>query len=306
MSITFPPSPGGRRIAAGIILGLAAMAPLAAQNRLYVFEPDNKYHLVAKVREDRPLIMADGQLVAGHGQRYALKKNGEYLPVFIAVQDMEAMSTAQRSLTVGVLDLQTFNNEFHFRAKFESAEPLEDVFLVLELEFANVSPRIFVYEVGRLEARKPKPFSTITPLGQYLGTGKLTLHLFVAGTEVFHSEQPAAYREEMLDRMIATRIAGVQQGALTPFYGSAPAYPRALRQTGAKGQAVVTMRVSPRGAVLDPVVASATDPAFGEAALAAIRQCRFLPRVQDGRAVEVPASITFAFEPDKGAADGKN
>jgi TonB family protein len=198
------------------------------------------------------------------------------------------------------------NNGFHFSAKFESADLLKDVFLVLEMEISNVGKKIFVYEIGQLDPRTPKSFSADLALGQYMGSGQVDVHLFVGGTEVFQSEQPAAYCEEMLDRMIAKRIAAVQQATPKPFYGSAPAYPVALRKAGPRGEVVLTMRITPRGTVLDPVVVSATDPAFGEAALAAVRQCRFLPRVVDGRAVEARISMPFTFEPPKPADAGKN
>lgn len=45
---------------------------------------------------------------------------------------------------------------------------------------------------------------------------------------------------------------------------------------------------------------SATDPAFGEAALAAIRQWRFLPEMKGGLAVEQSADLPFAFVPPAG------
>ena len=71
----------------------------------------------------------------------------------------------------------------------------------------------------------------------------------------------------------------------------------ALRKAGVKGKAVVTVRITPQGTVRDPVVESASDPAFGEAALAAVRQWRFIPRVEDGRAVEARVNMPFVFAP---------
>jgi len=52
-----------------------------------------------------------------------------------------------------------------------------------------------------------------------------------------------------------------------------------------------------RGAVLDPSVVTATAPEFGEAALAAIRQWRFLPKVKAGRPLETRATMPFDFCP---------
>jgi TonB family protein len=49
--------------------------------------------------------------------------------------------------------------------------------------------------------------------------------------------------------------------------------------------------------IKDPVVTEATEPAFGEAALQAVREWRFLPKVVDGRRVESQVSLPFSFAP---------
>ncbi len=281
------------RIMASLVGGLVLAAPLTAQNRLYVQEADDKYHAVFKVDGVRPYIMEKGVLVAAKGQRFALKKVEEYLPILIAVRDVDTRPT---NVSVDYSDTPA-NNAVHFSAKFESVDPLEDVYVVLELDIPNVGKKPYVYEIGRLRARTPKAFSAELALGQYMGASRVDIHLFVGATEVFQSGQTAAYREEMLDRMIAKRIAAVQQAGPRPFYGAAPAYPPALRNTGLKGKAVVTMRISPQGTVIDPVVEHASEPAFGEEALAAVRQWRFVPQVKDGQAVETKVSMPFDFDP---------
>jgi TonB family protein len=283
------------RVLAGLLFGLALPAPLAAQNRLYVQEPDNKFHAVFKVSGVRPYIMEQGKLVAAKGQRLALKQVEEYLPVLITVRDKDTRPT---SVSLDYGNAPT-NNGVHFSAKFEAADLLTDVFIVVEVMISNVGQKVFVYEIGQLEPHTPKPFAADLALGQYMGIGQIDIHLFVGGTEVFQSEQPVAYREEQLDRMVARRIAGVQQAGPKPFYGTVPAYPAALRGTGLKGEAVVTMRLDERGRVIEPVLERATEPPFGEEALAAVRQWRFVPRVQEGRAVESKVSIPFAFDPPK-------
>ena len=285
------------RVLAGLLFGLGLVRPLAAQNRLYIQEPDGKFHAVFKVSGVRPYIMENGQLVSAKGQRMALKKVEEYLPVFIAIRDKDSRptnSSGDYALSPAV------NNGVHYSAKFESADLQEDVFVVLELEISNVGKKLFVYEVGRLNPRTPKSFSADLALGQYMGHGQVELHLFVGGSEVFQSGLAAAEREAALDRMIAKRITAQPQAGPKPFYGAAPAYPAALRKTGLKGEAVVTVRIDARGNVADPVIERASEPAVGEEALAAVRQWRFVPRVQDGQAVETKVSIPFAFDPPRG------
>ncbi len=276
-----------------LLLALGLAQPLAAQNRLYVQEADGKFHAVFKVSGVRPFIKESGKLVAAKGQRLALNRVEEYMPVFIAVRDKDARPT---NASVDYANAPA-NNGVHFSAKFESADYLEDVFLVLEVQIANVGKKLLVYEVGQLTPQKPKSFVADLALGQYQGSGQIDLHLFVGGAEAFHSEQPEAYREEMLDRMIAKEVAAVKQAGPRPFYGATPAYPAALRNSGIKGEAVVTLHISPRGTVENLVVESATVPAFGEAALATVTHWRFFPQVRDGLAVESKVSIPFAFEP---------
>jgi TonB family protein len=311
------------------MLLLATTLPLAAQSRLYVLEPDKAYHPVLKVSDGHPFIMEKGALVAAHGDRYALRKVDEFLPVYIEVRGLKVATTDHQQIAVnadiaqpqgisggGVFDgagdahpnplghranqgdpQGQIESVFHFDAKFEADYPLDDVFLVIEAEFANAGKSLVVCEVGQLQERKPKPFTYAVARKQSFGSVRATMHLFVGGTEVLQSEQPEAFRREQLDRMIAQRIIGVKDAGPKPFFGSTPGYPAALRPSGLKGEVVVTVRVTPQGAVLDPVVDRTNNPAFAEAALEAVREWRFLPRVQNGRPVETKVSIPIDFDP---------
>ena len=281
------------RLGAVCLVLAAAHAPLAAQNRLYVQGADNNFHAVCKVNGGRPYIMENGRAVATNGKRFALKKIDEFLPVFITVSGEQVTATGMD--LAGTDD--NHNNQLHYRAKFESADALADVFIALEMEVSNVGKQIYVYEVGQLDARSPKPLDVNLPTGQYQGAGQITIHLFVAGTEVLQSGMTEEYRQEQLDRMVANRVATTKPSTPKPFFGSMPVYPAALQHTGIKGKAVVTMLINAQGKVLDPVLDSASEPQFGEEALAAVRQWRFLPRVVDGQPVETRVSMPFAFDP---------
>jgi len=319
-----------RRGLAGTGLALLLLAPLAAQNRLYVLEPDNSYYPVLKVTGSQPFIMQKGALVAAQGHHYALRKVDEYMPVFINVEGKQATATDVQMVPIapeinkatgGVFDGSTdshqghrsneisgatnIQGQFQFDASFEAPYLLNDVFLVLELEFSGAGKSLLVCEVGQLEPGKPKPVTQTLNRKQSFGTVQSTIHVFVGGTEVFTSEQTPEYRAEQLDRMIAHRIAAAPAAKLKPFYGTAPAYPAALRSTGLKGEAVVSLRVSPQGKVLDPVVERASEPPFGDAAIAAVREWRFLPRVVDGHPVETRVSIPFVFVPPAPEPAGK-
>jgi len=285
-----------QRLLAGMLVALAGGVTLAAQNRLYVLQPDGSYHPVVNADGTRPIIMQEGKPTPASGERFALRKVEEYLPLFIEVTDRAAGSTFVIPLDPGPGGSIEINHEFHFTAKFESPYRLEEVFLLLELVGSDVTkPYFFVHEIGRLEPGEPKPVKVDMNLQQKLGPGRFRLHVFVAGSEVFSSEIPADEREAALDRMVAKRISGVRQANPSPFFGAPPKAPAALRESGVNGQAVLTLTLSPRGTVLEARVESATHPALGEAALAAARQWRFLPKVADGRAVGVTISLPVDF-----------
>jgi TonB family protein len=265
--------------------------PLAAQNVLYV-EYDGKPCLVQSAKGLQPCIEINGKLTSVNGHRFALKKIDEYLPVFIAVRNLNVRSTYDTVNGTGQM-----NNLMMFNASFETSYRLDDVFLLLDLDVAQAGKVFFLYEVGRLEPNDPKPLSLTVPLASPLGSGQFHFHLFVGGAEALHSEISFFEREASLDRQIAKRIAAVQDAAPKPFIGPVPEYPAALRKSHLKGQAVITIRIRANGSIADPVLKSATNPAFGTAALAAAREWRFLPRVKGGHPVESKVDMPFLFSP---------
>lgn len=76
-----------------------------------------------------------------------------------------------------------------------------------------------------------------------------------------------------------------------------PEFPVALRGRVARGTALVKFFVDAEGRVRVPVAISATEPEFGEAAVAAIRQWRFEPPHIDGKPVIAIEGQFFQFGP---------
>ena len=273
-------------------LGLATSlaAPLAGQNALLV---EHDGHAVPVLRADgsRPLVEENGKLVPASGSRFALKPITEFLPVYISVRHLDVQTNYTNVEDSGA----QINNELKFHATFESPYRLESVFLLLDLDTDSAGKVFFLWEVGTLEPHSPKPISLTVPLVAALGRGRFQFHLFAGGPEVLHSELPFDFCEAVLDRMVAKRVENSPDTMPKPFVGPAPEYPERLRKTKIAGRAVVSIRVSPRGRVLDPVVKNASDPAFGESALAAVRQWRFLPLIKNGEAQEMKVDMPFVF-----------
>jgi TonB family protein len=187
------------------------------------------------------------------------------------------------------------NNEFHLRADFECAVDLDNVFLVLELIFEDGSKSIYLHEIGNLKARTRRSlaqgFGTPYPLGR----GSYRMHIFSRGLEVLHSEIPFEVRESMLDQLIAREIEKRPDGPPVLFYGPSPEYPAKLGKNQPAEQVVVQVRIRSTGAVVDPKVIRVNEPALGDAALEAVRDWRFLPRIKDGHPVESVANVPLEF-----------
>lgn len=82
-----------------------------------------------------------------------------------------------------------------------------------------------------------------------------------------------------------------------------PVWPYDLLLKGQGGTADVTFTVQPNGAVTDVTVKSASDPAFGDAVVAAVQTWQFQPAIVDGRGVEVHLIKHAVFAPAKDGDD---
>jgi TonB family protein len=176
--------------------------------------------------------------------------------------------------------------------------------MVLSMESDVAGKSIFLSEVGDLDPNTSRPVELFFPLKSQLGPGKYEVHLFSEGAEVFQSQIPFWVRSNALNKMVAKRIEGVDKAAPKFLIGPEPIYPKSLRDANITGKAVVTVRIAVNGEPLDPVLKSATDPEFGKAALLALQDWRFLPRVKDGHPVETKVDVPFIFSPPKPSPAG--
>lgn len=280
-------------ICAGCLL-LAARG--AAQNALYV-EHRKAFSLVQNVYGSQPYVEENGRRILATGHNYILKKVDEYAPALISVRHLEVAT-----INTVVFDSGTRSTpDFSFTADFESSYKLDHVFIVLDLNTDDPGKLLFIREVGTLVPHETKTISVRLPSDRPLEKVHYRVHVFVNGFEVFHSLMAADFVERTLDRMVARRIQGVTDAAPKPFVGPPPEYPPQLRQSRVSGEAIIQLVIAPNGRVVDPKVTRASEPAFGEAALAVARQWRFLPKVSGGHAVSTQAEIPFLFPPDKPA-----
>jgi TonB family protein len=285
-------APFVRRLAVALALWVAFRPSLAAQNVLLT-EHGGQILVVRGASGLRPVVELEGKRTVSSGYRLGLRPVEEFLPVFVSVRNVQVTTSFITVADSG----GEINNELHFRASFESTFLLDNVFVVLDLRGERAGHMFFLYEIGSLEPREPKPVEISVPLAFAFGSGQYYYHVFVDGMEALHSGIPVEQREAALDHMIAKRIGAVQDGHLKVFVGPPPEYPKSLRKANVAGRATVSVRVTATGRPVDITLKNATDPAFGEAAVAAVRLWRFLPVVRNGRPVETLANIPFAFTP---------
>jgi TonB family protein len=268
-------------------------ARLAAQTVLMA-EDDGKPVWVRAARLSDPCIEVDGKIKPILADGFALKDVSEFLPVFVSVKNIKVGSKWLNTASGAEI-----NREFQFYATFESMYALKDVFLVLDLTTESGVKHIFLEQVGDMDPNKERSVDADVPISEAMGKGKYKLHIYSQGVELLQSEIPFGVREAALDRMVAKRIKDVHSQAPRLFVAANPEYPPSLVAANLKGQAMVAFRIGPNGAVYNPVVKSATDPAFGDAALAAVRIWRFLPAVKDDAAVGIDVVVPVVFDSPK-------
>ena len=291
-------SPGLRMLSL-LTVAASLSVPLAAQSLLCV-DYHGKAYVVRQVHGGDPYVMENGKLVSAVSKRCVLTPAKSFLPAFISVRNLDLVRKHRSNGDTGT-DL---NHELHFQANFETLDTLKNVFFALEFDTDQSGKVVLYYEIGDLEPGKSLPVGLTVKLREDLGDGQYQLHLFADGAEVLHSQQSPAFREAAIAAIVAQRISGVKDAPPKPFFGPDPEYPTALLKTGTKGDAVMKIRIASTGIVLETKVEHTTDPAFGEAALAAIHQWCFLPQMKDGHPVESWATMPFVFAPP--AAPGKS
>jgi TonB family protein len=186
------------------------------------------------------------------------------------------------------------NNRLKVSLTFESPVGLENAFVVLDMN-TDAGKALFLWGIGTLRPGDPSRISVALPSSVDLGASRYFVHVFSNGAEVLNSTMDLGYINAWYESMMRKRIEGVTNQALGVMVHPSPIYPPALKKRGIKGKAVISVNVTSTGFVLDAALKSATDPAFGQAALVAVRQWWFLPPIKDGVPSGTRADIPINF-----------
>ncbi|MBS0631680.1 MAG: energy transducer TonB [Verrucomicrobia bacterium] len=282
-------------VAALALLCLSALGLRLSAQEILLAQYKGRAVPVVQAHKNTALVRDGDELVPVMSPSFAFREGGEFLPTLVTVSKLDASTRGVEFLEGG----GELNNEFLLRATFTTPYEIPAVYLVLQLHLDGGMLSLFVQEIGDLHAGQPRRLDLSVPLSHPLGEGHYVMHLYSGGRELLHTAQPADFRERALDHLVAQRAAGQPDGPPKLLVGPAPEYPRSLRKTHPTGKAVVHCQIHKNGAVTDLAVTSATDPAFGEAALAAVRQWRFVPRIKGGEPVDTATEIPLNFTPDK-------
>jgi TonB family protein len=282
----------------GLALGFAGCAAsLAGQNLLSV-ENDGKLEIVSRAEGNTAFVLIGEKFVSRVGHPLVLKPITEYLPVYITVLDPTFQRGNRAVSDRGVFEDEIVNGgRFVFNANLKASRTLDNVVLVFVLESKDIGNSLYMMGIGHLDAHVSKRVS-IDEITNYklFGVRLGAVHLFVGGKEVFNSTITDSKWESQLDRMISSRTTGVQDAELKALYVYDPIYPPELKGK-IQGKAMVACEVDEHGKVLNASVTSTTNPAFGTAAIEAVRQWRFVPRVKDGHPIDAQAQVPIDFAP---------
>lgn len=122
--------------------------------------------------------------------------------------------------------------------------------------------------------------------------------------EVTYSDSKTPSRSAVLEANGLTLAdASAPDAQPQPMSMADPVWPYDLLLKGQGGTADVAFTVQPNGAISDVVVKSASDPAFGDAVVAAVETWQFQPAIVDGRGVEAHLIKHAVFTPAKDGDD---
>jgi TonB family protein len=279
------------------LIAVAFISHASAQVALFIKQGDTFSPVVA-MKGTRPQIMVDGNVVTpqlgGSNYAYALGKAKAYAPVVLTVNrlSMVAPTHSGSQTTIGGALVDT---ELNISAMIESPRPVQDVFLAIEVKGAQSKYNTLItHEVGSLKPGVPVTVDFTAPIATAFASCITVFHLFAGGNEVLHTAMPSGQVEREIDQMVQNQTNGVLNAAPAPLICPAPAYPAG--QTGT-GNATVALTITATGTVTNAILQDATTPEFGDAALKAVSQWRFLPRVKDGQPVATKAALPLIFKP---------
>ena len=274
-------------------LGLSAVMitpALRAQSVLVVYE-DNTPRVVRAVRYSHPCVEVDGKLRDTIGKRYAVQKAAIYSPACVTVEHLTVVPRhVEYTDRAGSL-----NYDIRFRAELSADRDLENCFMVAELSYAAGTGIVFE-ELPNLPAGKVTSMDFVFQLAENVDQEHYKLHFFADGLELLTSIMEPAFITEQRRKAEEFKLRGQPDRTVVASHMVIPVYPRELEPEKLAGSATVRCRIGADGTLVEARAVEATRPAFGESAVAAVRQWKFGAAVKDHHFVESTIDIPFNFK----------
>jgi TonB family protein len=273
-------------------MGLAAAPAAVAQNVFLATEDHQPPRVVKGVSLERPLVEVDGKIQVSTASNYTFGHALVYRPGLITLSNFRVRSHHLTNSS------GRFNYELEIFGDATSDVELKDCFLVLEINAWKNAGCVWK-ELRDLAPGKSVQLNHTFQLNTPLEEGSYRLHVFSGGLEVLHSRMTGDYRTAQQEKTKAL-LAGTKQDFSPILAQRAPTvYPPELKAKKLEGFAQVKCLVSANGEVTSAELVSATEPAFGVAALATVPKWKFDPAVKARHFVEGESIVTVDFAAPK-------
>lgn len=283
------PSP---RIPIFFLLAGLALSPLASAQTVFLATETNEAPKVVKrVSGNRPLVDIDGKTKISSAGDFSFGRALFYRPGRITLSNFRLKSRHLVSTDTGA----RLNHELLLSGSATSDVELKDCFFVLEIDAWKNSACVF-RELGNLEPGKPVELNQTFKLDGPLDEGRYRLHIYSAGIEVLHSRMSSSYIAAQQEKTQALLTGKKQDFPPLVAQGFAPDYPAELKAQKLAGSADVKCLITAKGAVKSVELISATHPAFGPPAVAAVSKWKFDPAVKDRHFADAETVVTVEFK----------
>ena len=282
-------------------LALLAAAPAAMAQNLLVVQEGNSTAVVRAIGANGPMIEIDGKLRNASGSTYGFRKAKAYRKGMITITNFAV--TISHTDNLGV----DYGYGLDAVGHLESSVSLQRCFIVLEIT-SGKDKGVFYNELPDLPAGEIRELRIVARLRDQVEAGTYQIHIFSDGLELLNSKMPASYLMQESRRTDALILQNTPDHTVALNREKAvvaPVYPAALVAQGLAGSAQVRCTINVRGEVVSAEVAQATQPLFGEAAVAAVRQWKFEPAVKDHHYVEATVIVPVNFAPPPGGGANK-
>jgi TonB family protein len=278
-----------------LLLGLLSAAPAATAQNFFISVKDGKAEIVKQIHRERPMVERGGKLVSAGGSEYGLARATVYSPGLVSFDPDFVIRVVHR---VVVSDRTNLGYELRAEGRVTSDTTFHVCFIVME-EVAPTEKGLAFAVLPDLVAGEPVQLNLIFPLSDQPELANYRVHIFSNGIERLHSKMKPPYLAAQKQKTAALLSGNAKDFPAIFAHGRDAAYPDALKESGASGTARVRCHVTKKGDVASAELVSASAPAFGEAALAAVPKWKFDPAIRGLQFVEADVELPIDFKPPK-------